>query len=60
MIITEGLAIDDPVSIQASIIPNFYDPAALAAWQQIARDVANGRRGVRAATVAHRRGTLQI
>ncbi len=39
MIITEGLAIDHPVSIQDTVIPNLYDPAAIAAWRQIARDV---------------------
>ncbi len=39
MIITEGLAIDDPVSIQDTLIPNLFDPAAIAAWRNIAHDV---------------------
>ncbi|KQS03613.1 1,2-oxophytodienoate reductase [Sphingomonas sp. Leaf357] len=39
MIVTEGLAIDHPVSIQDSIIPNIYDPVAIARWAAIARDV---------------------
>lgn len=39
MIVTEGLAIDDPVSIQDTLIPNMFDPRAIAAWRDIARDV---------------------
>lgn len=39
MIITEGLAIDHPVSIQDTLIPTLFDPDAIAAWREIARDV---------------------
>lgn len=39
MIITEGLAIDHSVAIQDSIIPNFFDVAAIAAWQAITQSV---------------------
>ncbi len=39
MIITEGLAIDHPVSIQDSRIPDLFTPEAIAAWRGIARDV---------------------
>lgn len=39
MIITEGLAIDHPTAIQDNVIPNFFDPAALAKWREIAREV---------------------
>jgi len=39
MVITEGLAIDHPVSIQDSVIPNIYDPEAIAQWRIIAGEV---------------------
>jgi 2,4-dienoyl-CoA reductase-like NADH-dependent reductase (Old Yellow Enzyme family) len=39
MIVTEGLAIDHPVAIQDTIIPNIYDPRAIEAWRRIAREV---------------------
>jgi 2,4-dienoyl-CoA reductase-like NADH-dependent reductase (Old Yellow Enzyme family) len=47
MIITEGLAIDHPVSIQDTVIPNLFDPAAIAAW----RGIAGGVRSAGAAFV---------
>lgn len=39
MVITEGLAIDHPVSIQDTVIPDLFSPAAVTAWRAIAREV---------------------
>ena len=39
MIITEGLSLDHPASVADSTIPNLHDPAAIAAWRAIAREV---------------------
>lgn len=38
-VMTEGLEIDHPGSVYDAAIPNFFEPAALAAWRDIARQV---------------------
>ncbi len=39
LIISEGLALDHPTSIQDTTIPNLFDDRAVAAWAQITRDI---------------------